>query len=127
MSAVHDGGGGSGGSAADAAPGDSAGIALEAVCDVGGGHGWGCTQALPRQPPAQAAALEQATLLVLFVQGCCNSLVSLFKDLCGVSTPEGRPTATCEDTHSACSFRDGAGPQACRVCSEGAEDISQGS
>ncbi len=56
MSAVHDGGG-AGGAAAMAggsAPGDSAGIALDAVRDVGGGLGWGCTQALPEQPPSHA-------------------------------------------------------------------------
>ncbi len=53
MTAVHDGDGGAAaaGSAA-VAPGDSAGIALDAVRDVGGGHGWGCTQALPPQGPA---------------------------------------------------------------------------
>ena len=55
VSAVHDGDGAAAASAAaEAAPaGDSAGIALDAVRDVGGGLGWGCTQALPQQSSSQ--------------------------------------------------------------------------
>lgn len=52
---MHDGGGAAAASAAaEAAPaGDSAGIALDAVRDVGGGLGWGCTQALPQRSSSQ--------------------------------------------------------------------------
>ena len=46
VTAVHDGGGPPQ-KQGDAAAGDYAGIALEAVTDVGDQQGWGCTQVTP--------------------------------------------------------------------------------
>ena len=63
VTAVHDGATAKGNSTASAAaapalhPSDADGIALEAVTEVGGQLGWGCTQALP------AAALPDQALL----------------------------------------------------------------
>ena len=76
MSAVHDGGRAAAASAAaEAAAGDSAGIALDAVRDVGGGHGWGCTQALPQQQLSSQQGCKvcsafQEGLAIYMAQAC---------------------------------------------------------
>ena len=87
MSAVHDGGGAAGAAAmaGGSAPGDSAGIALDAVRDVGGGLGWGCTQALPDQPPSHAES--EPEVAAAFAQVRIRRHVQWTLCVAGLETP----------------------------------------